>query len=193
MSYERRDRCAALIKADAQANWGGGVRGIVGLLTTVRGNSLLLMRLSHAAGRRLPLLGHLLKQMNHVWSGADIAWQARIGRGFQLFHPTGVVIGPGVRIGAQCVVQQGVTLGGFGGEGGSAVDAPSPVLADDVFIGAGARLFGAISVGARARIGANAVVLKDVPSDATAVGVPARLIEPASGHRLSDTTTSEGE
>lgn len=140
---------------------------------TVRHLAVGLFRLSTVLGRRFGPLGFLVKQLNHVLTGADIAWQADIGPGLRLYHPTGVVIGPHVRIGRNCTLQQGVTVGGKGGETAQVGD--SPAIGDDVSIGAGAKLFGGVQIGDRARIGANAVVLKSVPPDHTAVGVPARI------------------
>lgn len=141
-------------------------------LLTVSGLSVVLFRLAQRAGALHPLLGHLVKQVNHVLTGADLAWQAQVGPGLRLYHPTGVVLGPHVRIGAQCRIQQGVTLGGSGGD----VRAPdeSPALGDRVRVGAGAKVLGALTIGDDVRIGANAVVVRSVPAGATAVGVPAR-------------------
>ena len=103
-----------------------------------------------------------------VVTGADIPLGCTIGGGLLLPHPNGVVIHPDAQIGPNCLIFQQVTLGG--GRGGA------PRLAGQVDVGAGAKLFGAITIGAHARVGANAVVLQDVPPGATAVGVPARLL-----------------
>lgn len=146
----------------------GGLSRIV----TVRMLATGLFRLSQAAGAKHPLLGTLVKQLNHLVTGADIAWQAQLGPGLALFHPTGVVVGEHVRAGVRCTIQQGVTLGGLGG--GQANPDGFPVLGDDVFLGAGCRVIGPVSVGDGAKVGANAVVVKDVPPHAVAVGIPAR-------------------
>lgn len=103
-------------------------------------------------------------------SGADIPLNTQIDGGLLLPHPNGVVIHPAARIGPNCLVFQQVTLGTRGG--GSA-----PVLAGHVDVGAGAKLLGGITVGAHARVGANAVVLVDVPPGAVAIGIPARVLE----------------
>lgn len=100
-------------------------------------------------------------------SGADIPLNCQIGGGLLLPHPNGVVIHPDARIGPNCLLFQQVTLGTQGGGG-------TPVLGGHV--GAGAKILGGVTIGAHAVIGANAVVLHDVPSDAVAVGVPARVL-----------------
>jgi serine O-acetyltransferase len=158
------------------------VRAWLPELLTVRAIATILFRLSQACGSRAPLLAYAIKQVNHVVTGADLAWQAAVGPGFSLYHPTGVVIGPDVVVGARCVVQQGVTLGSVR-ERGRIVDGrvDSPVVGDGVEIGAGARILGPISVGDGSVVGANAVVLTDVAPGHLAVGVPARVIPRATG------------
>lgn len=136
---------------------------------TVKLQSVLLFRLSHAVGRRSRLAGAILKYVNQVLSGADVAHEARIGPGLVLNHPAGVVIGPNAVLGAGCILQQGVTLGH--GPGGS------PTCGDRVFLGPGAKCFGGITIGDRARIGANAVVTSDIPGDHFAAGIPARVLK----------------
>jgi serine O-acetyltransferase len=148
-------------------------------LGTVRGMSSLLFRLAQRVGPRNAALGHLLKTLLHVLTGADIAWQATVGPGLALMHPTGVVIGPDVVIGADCKIQQGVTLGAGTARGlvrDGRVD--SPVIGDGVSIGSGAKVIGPVDIGDHARIGANAVVVKDVPAGSVAVGVPAVVRAP---------------
>lgn len=123
-------------------------------------------------GRRVAVLRH------RFWSavsGADIPLNSRIGGGLLLPHPNGVVVHPGARIGPNCLLLQQVTLGTHTGDG-------VPVLAGHVDVGAGAKLLGGITIGAHAVIGANAVVLADVPPGAVAVGIPARVVrQPAQG------------
>jgi serine O-acetyltransferase len=109
--------------------------------------------------------------LRHVfWSvvtGADIPVSCRIDGGLMLPHPNGIVIHPDARIGPNCLLFQQVTIGvAHGGV---------PHIEGHVDIGAGARILGAVTVGAHARIGANAVVLTDVPPGATMVGIPARI------------------
>ena len=103
-----------------------------------------------------------------VVTGADIPLNTIIGGGLLIPHPNGIVIHPTTVIGPNCLIFQQVTIGTRGGD--------SPVIGGHVDIGAGAKLLGAIKVGDHARIGANAVVLCDIPSGATAVGIPAKSI-----------------
>jgi serine O-acetyltransferase len=130
-------------------------------------------------GRRGPLaaLRRRLAVLRHrFWSvvtGADIPVNCQLGGGLLMPHPNGIVIHPGVVVGPNCLVLQQVTLG--------VRDGGLPVLGGHVDVGAGAKLLGAIRVGDHACIGANAVVLHDVPDGATAVGVPARLVVPRRG------------
>lgn len=126
------------------------------------------------AGSRQPwhvLLRKLAVLRHRFWSvvtGADIALGCQIGGGLLLPHPNGVVIHPDVVIGPNCLIFQQVTLG-------SARDGV-PRLAGHVDVGAGAKLLGPICIGEHARVGANAVVIRDVPAGATVVGNPARVL-----------------
>lgn len=170
-------RFSRTLAADLSAGRKPGENRLIVLLPqllTIRGAATLLLRVSQVVGHWLPPLGLALKQINHVITGADIAWQASIGPGLALFHPTGVVIGPFCQLGSNVAVQQGVTLGGDGGP--EAGNGESPTIGDSVLLGAGCRVIGKVVVGAHARIGANAVVLQDVPEGATVVGVPARIV-----------------
>lgn len=109
---------------------------------------------------------------HRFWSivtGADIPINTQIGGGLLIPHPNGIVIHPGVTIGPNCLILQQVTLGS--NEAGDL-----PMIGGHVDIGAGAKLIGKVSIGNHAKIGANAVVLIDVPAYATAVGVPAKII-----------------
>jgi len=128
------------------------------------------------------LLGVLLRRrwvLSHrFWSvvtGADLPLNCRLGGGLLLPHPNGVVVHPDAVVGNNCLLFQQVTLG-VRSEG-------APVLGHHVDVGAGAKLLGRIVVGDGARIGANAVVLCDVPAGQTAVGIPARVIPSSAGDR----------
>ena len=102
-------------------------------------------------------------------SGAEIPLNCRIGPGLLLPHPNGVVIHPEAQIGPDCLIFQQVTIGTGPREG-------VPWIGSQVDIGAGAKVLGGLRIGDTAKVGANAVVLSDVPAGATAVGIPARII-----------------
>jgi len=152
-------------------------RAVARNVPTVRFVAVALLRLAQALGRRVPLAGSLVKQVCHVLTGADIAYQAEIGPGLVLYHPTGVVIGPRCRVGARATIMQGVTIGSDAVVVGDE-SAGSPVIGDDVFIGPGAAVFGAVELGDRVRVGANSVVTSSFPADAVVAGAPARTIGP---------------
>ncbi|MEJ2675948.1 MAG: serine O-acetyltransferase, partial [Acidihalobacter sp.] len=97
---------------------------------------------------------------------------ARMGRRFFIDHGMGVVIGETAEIGDDCTLYHGVTLGGTSWQKGKR----HPTLGDNVVVGAGAKILGPINIGKGARVGSNAVVLKDVPEEATAVGIPAHIV-----------------
>ena len=110
------------------------------------------------------ILGKLLT----FFCGAVIGRGADLGPGLVLLHPFGIVINTSVVAGANCVIESGVTIGAEKGA--------SPRIGDHVFFGSGAKAVGKVAIGSRARIGANAVVVEDVPPGGTAVGVPARVV-----------------
>lgn len=148
--------------------------GIEIFLTSPGIHAILLYRVAHrlnAAGHSLT--ARLISQLARFLTGIEIHPAARIGQGLLIDHGMGVVIGETAEIGDGCTIFHGVTLGGTGKEKGKR----HPTLRDGVFVGAGAKLLGNIEIGARAKIGANAVVLSDVPEDSTAVGVPARIVD----------------
>jgi serine O-acetyltransferase len=103
-----------------------------------------------------------------VITGADIPINSKIGGGLMMPHPNGIVIHPDAIIGPNCLIFQQVTIGTVDGSA-------KPIIEGHVDIGAGAKVLGGVRVGAHAKIGANAVVLIDVPAGKTAIGIPAKL------------------
>lgn len=119
-------------------------------------------------------LGWALAWLNKLLNGCVIGRNAEFGPGFVIMHPAGIVINGGVQGGSGVVIESGVVIGAAR----SGLPVRVPVIGDRVFIGAGAKILGGIKVGNNVTIGANAVVVKDVPDGRTVVGVPAR---PAGG------------
>ena len=143
-------------------------------------HALVMHRISHRLWRlRVPLLPRLLSQVGRLFTGIEIHPGARIGHGVFIDHGMGVVIGETSVIGDHCLLYQGVTLGGTGKQHGKR----HPTLKENVVVGAGAKVLGAITVGANTRIGAGSVLLRDVASDSTVVGIPGRVIH-QSGVRI---------
>jgi len=143
-------------------------------------HALVMHRISHRLWRlRVPLLPRLLSQVGRLLTGIEIHPGARIGHGVFIDHGMGVVIGETSVIGDHCLLYQGVTLGGTGKQHGKR----HPTLKENVVVGAGAKVLGAITVGANTRIGAGSVLLRDVASDSTVVGIPGRVIH-QSGVRI---------
>jgi serine O-acetyltransferase len=115
---------------------------------------------------------------------SDIGLEANLGRGLMLPHPNGVVIHEDASIGDDCMIMQQVTVGMIG-------DGEVPRIGNRVYIGAGAKVIGNVIVGDGARIGANAVVLSDVPPDCTAVGVPARVVKRRQNEAIGSAAVTE--
>ncbi len=127
-----------------------------------------------SAPLRMPLsfLHHRLFRLVRNWYGIELPHTAKIGRRLTIEHQSGIIVHGSVTIGDDCTIRQGVTLGNKVKE----LPYDAPQLGNRVNVGAGAKLLGKITVGDDAQIGANAVVVKDVPAGATAVGIPARVI-----------------
>ena len=117
-------------------------------------------------------VARLISQLSRHLTGIEIHPGARIGRRFVIDHGMGIVIGETAEIGDDCLIYHGVTLGGTGKDQGKR----HPTLGNNVMVSAGAKVLGPFKVGDNARIASNAVVLSEIPSDATAVGVPARVV-----------------
>src|SRR6201984_1654920 len=132
-------------------------------------HALLAHRAAHALhGAGVPLLPRIIAYLSRAITGIEIHPAAKIGRGFFIDHGMGVVIGETAEIGEDVTLYQGVTLGGTG----FATGKRHPTIQDNVTIGSGARLLGPITVGHGSKIGANSVVIHDVPPNSTVVGNP---------------------
>jgi len=137
-------------------------------------HSLIFYRIARLFYKRhLFFIARLLSQTGRFFTGIEIHPGAKIGRGLFIDHGMGVVIGETAEIGDNVTLYHGVTLGGTGKEKGKR----HPTIGDGAIIGTGAKVLGPIYVGSGAKIGANAVVLKDVPAQSTAVGIPAKILK----------------
>ncbi|WP_214767890.1 MULTISPECIES: serine O-acetyltransferase [unclassified Exiguobacterium] len=153
-------------------------------------HAIWMHRVAHRLWKlNLKLLGRSISQFSRFMTGIEIHPGATIGRRFFIDHGMGVVIGETAIIGDDVTIFQGVTLGGTGKETGKR----HPTLGNGVLVSAGARVLGDISVGDASKIGASSVVLKDVPANATVVGIPGRVViqdgmkvEAPLDHRLPD-------
>lgn len=159
-------------------------RGTLEILLCYPGfHAVTLHRLSHRLWclplPLAPLLARMLSQLGRLLTGVEIHPGARIGQGVFIDHGMGVVIGETAVVGDNCLLYQGVTLGGTGKQHGKR----HPSLMNNVVVGAGAKVLGAITVGSNTRIGAGSVLLRDVGPDSTVVGIPGRVIH-QSGVRI---------
>lgn len=144
------------------------------LLTHTGIKAVMMHRVAHMLWRlKLKLVARLVSGISRFFTGIEIHPAAQIGRGLVIDHGMGVVIGETTQIGDDVLIFHGVTLGGTGNDTGIK---RHPTICHGAMIGAGAKILGNIKVGTQARIGANAVVLQDVPDGATAIGIPARVI-----------------
>ncbi|QMS84999.1 serine O-acetyltransferase [Candidatus Xianfuyuplasma coldseepsis] len=136
---------------------------------------------------KLKMIARIISNIGRMLTGADIHPAATIGKNFLIDHATGVVIGETAEIGQNVLMYHGVTLGGTGNDSGCK---RHPTVCDHVMIAAGAKILGNIHIGYGAKIGANAVVLKEVPPHSTAVGMPARIIQKEETKLLTETDCS---
>ncbi|MDY7008920.1 MAG: serine O-acetyltransferase [Cyanobacteriota bacterium] len=135
--------------------------------------ALIFHRLAHSLySLKIPFLPRLISHIGRFLTGIEIHPGAIVGQGVFIDHGMGVVIGETAIIGNYCLIYQGVTLGGTGKETGKR----HPTLGENVVVGGGAKVLGNINIGNDVRIGAGSVVLRDVPSDCTVVGVPGRVV-----------------
>lgn len=120
----------------------------------------------------MKFIARVISQWSRFWTGIEIHPGAKIGRRLVIDHGMGIVIGETAEIGDDCLLYHGVTLGGTGKDSGKR----HPTLGNNVMVSTGAKVLGPFKVGDNARIAANAVVLQEVPENATAVGIPAQIV-----------------
>ena len=121
---------------------------------------------------KMKFLARTISQWSRFWTGIEIHPGAKIGRRLVIDHGMGIVIGETAEVGDDCLIYHGVTLGGTGKDQGKR----HPTIGNNVLLSTGSKVLGPFKVGDGARIAANAVVLKEIPENATAVGVPARVV-----------------
>ncbi|MDR2047497.1 MAG: serine O-acetyltransferase [Clostridiales bacterium] len=144
--------------------------------------AILYYRIAHwLYKKKLKLLARLLSQRAKYKTGIEIHPAAVIGKGIFIDHGMGVVIGETAEVGDNVVIYQGVTLGGTGKDTGKR----HPTIENDVMISSGSKVLGPITIGKGSKIGANSVVLKNVPPYSTVVGVPGRIVR-RKGERVDD-------
>lgn len=150
------------------------VRGWLDVLLSYPGfHAMTAYRITHALHRAgVPLLPRWLAHVARFLTGIEIHPGATIGKSFFIDHGMGVVVGETVEIGDNCTIYQGVTLGGTSLSHGKR----HPTLGNNVTVGVGAAVLGAIVLGDNVKVGGGSVVVKDVPANATVVGIPARVV-----------------
>lgn len=145
------------------------------IITTYPGvHAILFHRLAHRLWKlKLYWFGRAISHIGRFFTGIEIHPGAEIGQRFFIDHGMGVVIGETAVIGDDCTLYHGVTLGGTSWKQGKR----HPTLENKVVVGAGAKILGPITIGSSAKIGSNAVVISDIPANATAIGIPARVVD----------------
>lgn len=144
-------------------------RGLAKMMLSSDGYAVLALDRVRKAARtwRVPLVNHALRVVQTAYFGIEIGKDVQLGQGIWFIHPLGIVIGGNAKIGDRVRFFGNNTVG-------TAKENGYPVIEDDVWVGAGARILGPVRIGARSMIGANAVVVSDVPPDSVAVGIPAK-------------------
>lgn len=136
-------------------------------------HAIVLHRLAHLLWRaKIPVIPRMISAFSRFLTGIEIHPGAKIGAGFFIDHGMGVIIGETSEIGDNVLIYQGVTLGGTGKEKGKR----HPTLGSNIVVGAGAKVLGAIVIGDNCKIGAGSVVISNVPSNSTVVGIPGRVV-----------------
>lgn len=146
------------------------------VVTTYPGvHAIVLYRVANRLWRRgWRYAPRVLSYLGRIWTGIDIHPGATIGRRFFIDHGTGVVIGETAEVGDDVTLYHGVTLGGVSWNRGKR----HPTLGNQVVVGAGAKILGPITIGDKARVGANSVVINPVPEGKTVVGIPGKVVNP---------------
>jgi len=149
-------------------------RGVLDVLLSYPGfHAVTAHRAIHALHRTgLPIVPRFLSGLVRFWTGIEIHPGATLGKGVFIDHGMGVVIGETAEVGDDCTIYHGVTLGGTSLQRAKR----HPTLGREVVVGSGAAILGAITVGDGAKVGANSVVVRDVPPNATVVGIPGRVV-----------------
>lgn len=136
-------------------------------------HALVLYRIAHFfSNMKLKFIARLISQLARFLTGIEIHPGAKIGKRLFIDHGMGIVIGETTTIGDNCTIYHGVTLGGTGKDKYKR----HPDLGNNVIVGCGAKVLGPIKIGDNAKIGANAVVLKEVPDNSTVVGIPGKVV-----------------
>jgi serine O-acetyltransferase len=142
--------------------------------TSIGFTTVVLIRLQSFLYRhKCIFLAYLVHHLNLILTGADVLPGSQIGAGLRIEHPVGLVIGAGVRIGENCTIMQGVTLG-VKNIDRTRNDHAYPTIGDNVSIGSKASILGGINIGSNSTIGAHAVVMDDAPPGSCLTGIPAR-------------------
>lgn len=162
--------------------WSSARTWIEALLVDSGAQAVVAHRLAHAARRAgIPLLPAMMRRWSVAFCGVDILPSAVIGGGLVIAHGLGLVVGGTTRIGRDCTLLHGVTLGEARFD-----ELDCPTLGDRVTVGAGAIVLGGITVGDDALVGAGSVVIRDVPAGARVAGTPARVLDPRPGDPRDD-------
>lgn len=158
-------------------------RNVLEVLTTYPGiHAILVHRLSHRLWQAgFHFVARILSYLTRFWTNIDIHPGAVIGRRFFIDHGAGVVIGETAVVGDDVTLYHGVTLGGTSWHQGRR----HPYLGNGVLIGAGAKILGAITLGDNVRVGANSVVVDNIPANQTVVGMPARIVQAKAGGKMN--------
>ena len=153
------------------------------VMTTYPGvHALFAHRIAHAFwNKNWRYIARFISYLSRIWTSIDIHPGAKIGRRFFIDHGTGVVIGETAEIGNDVTLYHGVTLGGTSWSQGKR----HPTLEQGVVVGAGAKVLGPITLGANVKVGANSVVIKNVPEHRTVVGIPAKVVQNKVGGELN--------